>query len=212
MTPVVVVHGLYMPGSELFLLRRRLAQAGFSPRQFRYRTLVHDLERSADRLADVVAAVPGEIVHLVGHSLGGIVIHKLVERHGAARIGRIVCLGSPFTGSISGVNLLRLPFGRHLLGKAMAQANNEASARRWDGQRELGIIAGSHPHGLGRVVGPLPEPHDGTVTVAETRLPGANDHIVLPVTHLSMLWSRDVADQVIGFLRNGYFGRTPDSV
>ena len=207
MIPVVFAHGLYMPGSELALLRRRLTHAGFAPRQFRYRTLVHDLDRSAERLAERVAAVPGETVHLVGHSMGGVVIYKMLERHGAARIGRIVCLGTPFTGSVSAVNLLRLPGGKHLLGKAMAQANAEAPARRWDGRRELGIIAGNHPHGLGRLVGPLPEPHDGTVTVAETQLPGATDHIVLEVTHLSMLWSRAVAEQVIAFLLDGRFDR-----
>lgn len=205
MIPVVFVHGLWMPGSELFLLRRRLARAGFAPTQFRYRTLSHDLDRSAARLAERIATMPGETVHLVGHSLGGVVIHKMLERDGAARIGRIICLGTPFTGSISAVNLLRFPAGKHLLGKAMAQANAEAPARRWDGQRELGIIAGNHPHGLGRLVGTMPEPNDGTVTVAETQLPGATDHVVLKVTHLSMLWSRAVAAQVLAFLRSGRF-------
>ena len=212
MTPVVAVHGLYMPGSELYLLRRRLVRAGFAATQFRYRTIVHDVDRSAVSLAEYIAGVPGDTVHLVGHSLGGIVILKMIERYGVERIGRIVSLGSPFCGSVSAINLGRLPGGKHLLGRAMAQANDEAAERRWDGARELGVIAGDRARGVGRVIGPLPKPNDGTVTVAETRLPGANDHIVLPVTHLSMLWSRAVADAVIGFLRNGYFGRTPDSV
>ena len=206
MTPVVVAHGLYMPGSELYLLRRRLIRAGFSATQFRYRTIVHDVDRSAALLAEYVAKVPGDTVHLVGHSLGGIVILKMIERYGVERIGRIVSLGSPFCGSVSAVNLRRLPGGRYLLGRAMAQANEEAGERAWNGVRDLGVIAGDRARGMGRVVGPLPKPNDGTVTVAETRLPGATDHIVLPVTHLSMLWSRAVADQVIGFLRDGRFG------
>lgn len=207
MTPVVVVHGLYMPGSELFLLRRRLERAGFAASQFRYRTLSHDVDRSAAFLAEHVANVPGDTVHLVGHSLGGIVMLKMIERHGAERIGRLVSLGSPFRGSLSAENMCRLPGGRYLLGRAMAQAGEEAAGRRWDGVRELGVIAGDRAWGMGRLLGPLPKPNDGTVTVAETRLPGATDHIVLPVTHLSMLWSRSVADEVVAFLRNGRFDR-----
>ena len=70
-----------------------------------------------------------------------------------------------------------------------------------------GVIAGDRAFGMGRLIGPLPKPNDGTVTVAETRLPGATDHIVLPVTHLSMLWSGAVADEVIAFLRDGRFDR-----
>ena len=207
MTPVVAVHGLYMPGSELYLLRRRLVRAGFAATQFRYRTIVHDVDHSAAALAEYVAAVPGDSVHLLGHSLGGIVILKMIERFGVERIGRIVSLGSPFCGSASAVNLRRLPGGKHLLGRAMAQANAEAGTRVWNGARDLGVIAGDRARGMGRIVGPLPKPNDGTVTVAETRLPGATDHIVLPVTHLSMLWSRDVADAVVAFLRNGCFSR-----
>lgn len=207
MTSVVVVHGLYMPGSELFLLRRRLACAGFVPRQFRYRTLMHDLDRSAAGLAAFLADTPGETVHLVGHSLGGVVILKMIERYGVAGVGRVVCMGSPFTGSISAVNLLRLPGGKYLLGRALAQADREAAERAWNETRELGVIAGDCPRGMGRLIGVLPKPNDGTVAVAETRLPGANDHIVLPVTHLSMLWSADVASQVVSFLSSGRFSR-----
>lgn len=201
-----------MPGSELFLLRQRLAASGFAPKQFRYRTVVHDLDRSAARLAEFIAAVSGETVHLVTHSLGGVLTLKMLDRCGAGRIGRIVCLGPPFRGSAAAANLLRCPGGTYVLGKAMAQAVDEAPRRPWEGERELGIIAGSRAMGAGRLLGRLQKPNDGTVTVAETELPGAADHVVLPVTHFSMLFSRDVADQVIAFLRDGCFRRAASPI
>lgn len=207
MTPVVVVHGLWMPGSELVLLRRRLARAGFAPRQFRYRSLAQDLDTSADRLAQFLARIPAGPVHVVGHSLGGVLMLRMIERHGAEGIGRLVALGSPFLGSATAKNLLRWPLGPQFLGRAMLQWLDEVRDWRWDGIRELGIVAGSRPLGAGRFIGPLPKPNDGTVCVAETGLSGAADHIVLPVTHFSMLYSRAVADQVIEFLRNGSFER-----
>jgi pimeloyl-ACP methyl ester carboxylesterase len=207
MTSVVLVHGLWMPGAELYVLRRRLQRAGFSPLQFRYRSVRDDVDTSAASLHDYLATVPGGIVHLLGHSLGGLVMLKLLARYGSQRIGRLVCLGSPLTGSQAAEHLRALPGGERLLGKAMAQVLRESAGRHWDGWSELGIIAGRVGLGLGRLLGPLPLPHDGTVAVAETDLPGASDHIVLGVTHFSMLWSRAVAEQAIAFLKTGRFNR-----
>ena len=49
-------------------------------------------------------------------------------------------------------------------------------------------------------------PNDGTVSVEETRLPGAKQHIVMPVSHTGMLLSAPVAHEVGNFLANGHFG------
>jgi len=46
---------------------------------------------------------------------------------------------------------------------------------------------------------------DSTVTVAETRLAGANDHVLLSVTHTGMQFSGPVAEQACAFLKNGRF-------
>ncbi len=61
---------------------------------------------------------------------------------------------------------------------------------------------------MGRVIGELSNPNDGTVAVAETHLHGAKDHIALPVSHLGMLVSRQVAIQVVHFLQQGRFAHT----
>jgi triacylglycerol lipase len=68
----------------------------------------------------------------------------------------------------------------------------------------FGVIAGD------RWINPLgalwlPAPHDGTVSVASTRLSGMSDHIVLPYTHTFIPYAEPVADQVEGFLRTGRF-------
>ena len=61
------------------------------------------------------------------------------------------------------------------------------------------------PFGVGRLLGPFPEPNDGTVAVDETRIAGLADHIVLPVSHVALLWSTSVAAQVAHFLEQGRF-------
>ena len=63
--------------------------------------------------------------------------------------------------------------------------------------------------GVGRLLGPFPEPNDGTVAVAETQIAGLADHIVLPVSHVALLWSEQVAAQVSYFLEHGRFRHGP---
>ena len=72
---------------------------------------------------------------------------------------------------------------------------------------ELGVIAGDATIGLGRVVAPgLARPHDGTVSVEETRVTGAREHLVLPVGHTAMLMSPLVVRRMLHFFEEGSFG------
>jgi hypothetical protein len=62
------------------------------------------------------------------------------------------------------------------------------------------------PFGFGIGIGALlTAPHDGTVSVEETRLAGLSDHCTVDATHTGLLFSPDVADRTIAFLRNGTF-------
>ena len=203
---VVVVHGLWMPGWETIFLRRRLEAAGFKTHPFVYPTVGCGLDENADRLVEFATRLP-EPVHLVGHSLGGVLIVRSFERHALPHAGRIVCLGSPLVGTHAGRMLASYAFGRRIVGRCIRDLLERGGCRPWNGPCELGIIAGDWPLGAGRLLGGLPKPHDGTVAVAETRLPGATDHIVVHATHLSMLWSGEVAAQVVHFLREGRFAR-----
>lgn len=207
MDTVVVVHGLWMPGFETWLLRRRLGSAGFSPALFRFPTVRATLTENVARLARFADEQPCARVHFVGHSLGGVLAVALLEDRPPDRPGRVVCLGSPLKGSEAGRGLARLGFGPRLVGRSIGELNERGGLPPWPGTTDLGIVAGSWGFGVGRLFGPLPRPHDGTVAVAETMLEGATDHIVLPVTHTSLLFDRAVAESTIAFLRSGRFSR-----
>ena len=75
----------------------------------------------------------------------------------------------------------------------------------WKGWQDIGVIAGNIPIGMGLVTGGPKLPHDGTVSVEETELKGATDAIIVRESHLSILMSGPVAEQVIIFLRTGKF-------
>lgn len=215
-TVIVYVHGLWQSGGEALLLRRRLAQElDADARAFSYPSVAADASTNARRLAKYLSALSADRLHLVGHSLGGLVILKAFEQepelHARLPPGRIVLLGSPLRGSRTARNLALWPFGRKIMGRSIQEEVLTARERHWNGARELGVIAGDSRVGLGRLVGPLRGPSDGTVLVEETLLEGARDRVVLRVSHTGMLFSAAVARAAGAFLGTGSFthGKEP---
>ncbi len=207
---IVYVHGLWLSGNEAGILLRRLArQLNAKTRAFSYASMTSSISDSARALATFLREQRADALHLVGHSLGGLVILKLFENREDAQLppGRIVLLGSPLNGSRAAQNLARLPFGRKIMGRGVREDLLTESQRRWSGQRELGVIAGSVGIGLGRLVGVHGAPSDGTIFVEETRLPGISEHLVLRVSHTALPYSSTVARQTAAFLSDGNFLR-----
>jgi pimeloyl-ACP methyl ester carboxylesterase len=205
---VVYVHGLWLTGIEGGLLRKRLAaELNADTRAFSYASVKSSVNTNAQALGDFLSALRADTLHLVGHSLGGLVILKLFESGAAAGLppGRIVFLGSPLNGSRAAQNLARLPLGKMLLGRGVREELLSPRERRWGGQRDLGVIAGSLSVGLGKLVGVRGAANDGTIFVDETQLPGISQHRVMPVSHTGLPFSQSVARQTAAFLRTGRF-------
>ncbi len=214
-TVIVYVHGLWQRGAESIWLRRRLSQdLKAEARAFSYPSVVADATTNARALAKFLVAVRADTLHLVGHSLGGLVILKLFEEDADAQArlppGRIVLLGSPLRGSRTAQKLARLPFGKKIMGRGVGEellGSCGERRRRWNRARELGVIAGDLGFGLGRLVGTLGGPSDGTILVEETELDGTADRVVLRVSHTGMLFSAAVAHAAGAFLSTGRFSR-----
>jgi pimeloyl-ACP methyl ester carboxylesterase len=208
---VVLVNGLWLGNIALQPLAARLRRAGFAVFPFSYPSVRHNLRANAESLDRYLDKVPGETVHLVGYSLGGVVIRALLHHYPHQRPGRIVLLGSPQTGSRSAEQFRHRWIGRQLTGHSVAELVAGApQAWPWPA-RDIGVIAGNRAIGLGRIVATLPDPSDGTVLVEETAVTAARDRVVLPVAHSAMLLSVAVTREVIHFLRHGTFTATSHS-
>jgi pimeloyl-ACP methyl ester carboxylesterase len=200
---VILLHGVWMRGLTLFSLARRLRSAGYTVDVFDYASVFGDATRTCERLRTRMREAGTDRVHLVGHSLGGILALEATRRVRDLPRGHIVCLGPPLKGSSVARLLAHVPGGRWILG---SNRNVLVSGvERWDGSRPVGVVAGQMPFGLGVTIGALTAPHDGTVAVEETRLGGLADHCTVDATHTGLLFSSDVADLTVGFLRNGRF-------
>jgi pimeloyl-ACP methyl ester carboxylesterase len=208
---VILVHGLWMTGMELGLLRRRLVhEHGFDVQVFAYATLHGDPSDICMQLAETVQRARGTRVHLVGHSLGGAFVYRTLQQYLEKPKGRAVVLAAPLNGCRAARGALKWPMLRPLLGSHVVHELAEPCGRTWRSATPLAAIAGSRPLGTGQFFAHFHEVNDGTVAVSETMIPGLADHIVLPHSHIGMLFAADVAQQVASFLRYGRFER-PES-
>ncbi len=192
-----------MPGADLTLLAHRLRRCGFTVHLFRYASIRGDFGANVERLYRFAAAIDAPRLHWVGHSLGGLLIRHLFAHHPELPPGRVVTLATPHSGSLVAARFRAHRLGRLLLGQSGPALTTAPPP--WDGRRPLGSIAGSRPVGVGRLVPGLARPNDGTVGVAETRFAAMSDHLTVPVAHMEMLLSAEVARQTCRFLQQGGF-------
>jgi pimeloyl-ACP methyl ester carboxylesterase len=208
MAHVIYVHGLWMPGDESLFLRRRLAQEfDLTLHPFRYSAAYSTMSAITARLEGFVRELHTPEAHFVGHSLGGLVIHRFLERFPDQPPGRAVFLGTPCVASRAAQQASRFAPVAHLMGQSVAEELRQPRERRWTHPRELGIVAGKQAIGVGQLLADFDEDNDGTIAVSETRMPGMSDHIVLPVSHLGMLMSARVAHETGLFLTEGRFSQ-----
>lgn len=197
---VILLHGLWMPGMAMHWLAARLRAAGFATEIFAYPSIAGGPEQAVPRLIEVLQRGPANIV---AHSLGGMVALQAMCEAPELEVPRMVCLGSPLRGSGAAASLQHWPVLQLVLGRSAQRLQSGFPC--WDGRTELGMIAGRVPHGLGALFAHFADEHDGTVAVAETRLEGLADHVVVAASHSGLLFSDDAARQTACFLREGRF-------
>jgi pimeloyl-ACP methyl ester carboxylesterase len=201
---VVLVHGIWMSSLELLLLARRLRRCGYRTLRFRYRSLRRPVRDNAACLAHRVRQLPAGKIHLVGHSLGGLVVLQALQDHPELITGRIVLLGSPVGGSAVARRVASRRMLRWLIGRSGEQGLL-GGGPRWRGWQSLGVIAGRRSLGIGQLMGGLSGANDGVVNLEETSIEGVQDGIIVESTHMGLLTSRQVAGQVCAFLKQGRF-------
>ncbi len=198
---VLLLHGIWNARSWVAPLAVRLRRAGFRVDVFGYPSVSGGPQVAVPRLIETLREGPS--TSLVGHSLGGLIALEALRREPGLPVPRLVCLGSPLCGSHAAQGLARRGWGAPLLGRSGELL--QCGCGGWDGATEVGMVAGNVSRGLGRLFARFDGESDGTVAVAETRLPGLTDHCVVPSSHTGLVFSAEAARQTVAFLRNGRF-------
>ncbi len=210
---VLLCHGLAENSLWMTPLAMTARLAGFRPHLWDYPSTRHPIEVLTERhLHDAVASLAGEeTLHVITHSMGGIMLLYYLQRHRIPNLGRIVMLTPGFDGSPP-LSLYRRHPLFSLLGPAGIQSASGPDCFSCRLERtipaEAGIITGcvgSDPAGWLT----MPWPHDGKTTVAGTYLDNMKDHLVVPASHDLLLYDPAAHYQSMHFLRHGRFNRAP---
>ncbi|MBC8011443.1 MAG: alpha/beta fold hydrolase, partial [Burkholderiales bacterium] len=214
---VVLLHGLGRGPASMWPLARSLEREGYHVVNVRYPSQRADIATLAEGALGPVfgdARAPSSArIHIVTHSLGGILVRRYLKDHGApASLGRVVMLAPPNSGSeivdtladwrvyawINGPAGLDLGTAPHHAPAALGAPPTGV---------EIGVIAGEYSWNP-FFSALIPGPDDGKVAVARTHLAGEADHLTLPYSHTWLMNRRETRRQVAAFLREGHFARS----
>jgi hypothetical protein len=150
---------------------------------------------------------PVQAIHFVTHSLGGILVRHYFAHHELEALGRVVMLAPPNGGSEIVDRLRNVP--------GFGLVNGVAGAQLGTGPDAVPVSLGAVSFSVGVIAGTksvdpifsrfLPNPHDGKVSVARTKVEGMTDFIEIKASHAFIMHDEEAIRQTIAFLSSGEF-------
>lgn len=209
---VVLLHGLARSSTSMNTMEQALQDEGYLTANVDYPSRDFEIAELAsvaveEGLAACRVGDDVEKIHFVTHSLGGILVRQYLESGSIDELGRVVMLGPPNQGSVAADDFDGVPGFDWISGPAghqLGKGENSVPLALGPANFELGIIAGN------RTIDPLTsaildDPDDGRVSVADTRLEGMDDFVVVEHSHAFMMRMRRPIELTISFLKTGQF-------
>jgi len=179
----------------LAVLSHRLDRRGYRARTWGYRDMRRSILDHAAAFCFELAALDDDpavdTIHLVTHSMGGIIARAALDRFRPRKLGRFVMLAPPNHGSFVATATVGILGG---LFKPVAELTTApdslVNTLGMPADVDVGVIAASR---------------DALVAPGSTRPDVPHAHVTLPCLHSSLLFRRDAADLVAAFLADGAF-------
>lgn len=208
---VVVLHGANRSWRAMRTIAKALQAGGYTSVNVDYPSRAGPVDElvplAVETGLEECRATGASRIHFVTHSLGGILLRYAHEHEPINDLGRVVMLAPPNTGSEIIDKTRGIPGSTMIAGEALMQLGTDAEsvpAQLGPVTFELGVIAGT------RTINPLlsamlPNPDDGKVSVARTRVGGMTDFLVVEDSHHFILTDDIVIRNTLLFLRTGAF-------
>jgi triacylglycerol lipase len=211
---VILLHGLARTSRSMEKLERAFADRGYSVVNVDYPSRKYSIEILAELavskgLASCQSPIDGQ-VHFVTHSLGGILVRYYLAQHALPNLGRVVMLAPPNQGSEVVDRFGRVPGFGLLNGPAGAQLGTDSNSvplKLGPVSYPVGIVAGTRSINLLLSLA-LPNPDDGKVSVARTKVQGMTDFITVPASHPFIMRHPRAIAQAVTFIEGGAFAHT----
>ncbi len=209
---LILLHGLGRTNRSMKPLETFFSARGFRVINVDYpgtQKSIAELSRIFGEVIGPICIKDGARVHVLTHSLGGIILRYYMVHHECRSFGRAVMLSPPNQGS----ELVDKLHDSALFGMATGPSGKELGTGPESIPRqlgpvdfELGIIAGN------KSINPvfsamIPGEDDGTVAVESTKVKGMRDFIVVPATHTFIMHNTEVMEQAHHFIVTGKFKR-----
>ncbi len=202
---VLLVHGILMNPLEMRFLGSQLEKSGFKVHYVFYQSVLKTPAENARVIHSKIKKLNLPDLHIVAHSLGGIIVMHLFDQFDDTPEGKVVMLGSPVNGSWIARKVHSWPVISPILARSMPNALSGENVPEWKSQRKWGMISGTRNQGLGLLAGGLPDEGDGTVLLKETIHPKQTAQININTSHTGLLFSKEVANLTTRFLNDGDF-------
>jgi len=196
---VSLVHGFLASSMTMAVLGHRLDRRGYLAKPWGYRNMRRSILEHAEAFGDELARLEADravsTIHLVTHSMGGIIARAALERFRPRKLGRFVMLAPPNRGSFVATATVGI-LGR--LFKPVAELTTAPDSL----VNSLGMPTGVD-------VGVIAASRDALVAPESTRPDVPHSHVTIACLHSSLLFRRDAADLVAAFLATGEFPQPP---
>lgn len=195
-TEVVVLLTGYAAPPTLFLpVRRYLEREGFRAESWAYDSLAGSVKMHGAALAEHLRALDRDAavgkIHLVGHSMGSVIVRTAVGAYLPKKMGRVVLAAPPNRGARLADWALRLGRRDTAALELSSQPDSLVNSMPSFAHVEFGVLAARFDH---------------VVAKASTHLEGERDHLLLNAPHTVILHPA-AGRQIAHFLRHGRFSR-----
>jgi hypothetical protein len=210
---VILLHGMGRGPKSMQKLEKKLGEQGYLVLNQKYPSTQKEIEELVEEFValQVESCLDdgAERIHFVTHSLGGILLRAYLQDHQLPEGSRVVMLSPPNKGSEVTDALKEWPVYRWLMGPAGQVLGTETHSLPNQLKKidiEVGVIVGnkSIEPWFSRLI---PGEDDGKVSVESARLDEMKDFLVVEESHPFIMRKKVVIDQVLAFLKNGFFER-----